>query len=106
MFIRLSAALLLCASVAAPASAQFDEALLKQFTWRSVGPAGAGGRVVDVAVAGDSPQRIYVATASGGVWTSPDPGSSWQPVFDSQSVSAMGDIAVGPWSPDTIWGGT
>jgi hypothetical protein len=30
----------------------FDADLLKHFTWRSVGPAGAGGRVVGISVAG------------------------------------------------------
>ncbi len=56
--------------------------LLKHFTWRSVGPAGAGGRVVAVAVAGRAPQTIYAGVATGGVWKSTNEGTSWQPVFD------------------------
>ena len=80
--------------------------LLKNFTWRSVGPAGAGGRIVDVAVAGDSPQTIYVGAATGGVWRSTNEGTSWTPVFDHEAVASIGAVAVDPSNPDTIWVGS
>jgi len=84
---------------------QFDEDLLKHFTWRSVGPAGAGGRVVDISVSGD-PARIYVATGGGGVWKSTSQGTTWEPIFEHQSVGAMGAVAADPSNPDTVWVGT
>jgi photosystem II stability/assembly factor-like uncharacterized protein len=85
---------------------QFDENLLKAFTWRSVGPAGAGGRVVDISVAGDSPQKIYIATGGGGVWKTSSQGTTWEPIFEHESVGAIGAVAADPSNPDTIWVGT
>jgi photosystem II stability/assembly factor-like uncharacterized protein len=85
---------------------QVDENLLKPFTWRSVGPAGAGGRIVDIAAAGDSPRRIYVAAATGGVWKTTSEGTAWEPIFDHEHVASVGDIAVDPNNPDTVWVGT
>ncbi len=100
----IAAALVLSASLARAQA--LDESLLAHFAWRSVGPAGAGGRVVDVAVGGQSSERIYVAFATGGVWTSANEGTSWQPIFDHEGVASVGDIAVDPSNPDTIWVGT
>ena len=85
---------------------QVDENLLKAFTWRSVGPAGAGGRVVDISVAGDSPQQIYFATGGGGVWKSSSEGTTWEPIFEHQNVGAIGAVAADPSNPDTVWVGT
>ena len=48
---RLCLALLCILLLTTFADAQFDESLLKNLTWRNIGPAGAGGRVVDFAVA-------------------------------------------------------
>jgi photosystem II stability/assembly factor-like uncharacterized protein len=97
----------LCAVTATTVRAQsFDESLLAHFVWRSVGPAGAGGRVTDIAVAGQSPQRIFVAFATGGVWTSSSEGTAWTPIFDHEGVSSIGAIAVDSHNPDTIWVGT
>src|SRR5262245_38797291 len=40
---------------------QADPPLLANLSWRSIGPAGAAGRIVDIAVVGDFPHRIYIA---------------------------------------------
>src|SRR5579872_5934752 len=102
-FFRITLALpILAATLAAQT---FDEGLLKHFTWRSVGPAGAGGRVVDISVAGD-PARIYVATGGGGVWKSTSEGTHWEPIFEHESVGAIGAVAADPSNPDTVWVGT
>ena len=47
------AGLCLCATLAFSVPGQVDESLLDEFSWRAVGPAGAGGRIVaiDVVVA-------------------------------------------------------
>src|SRR5579862_197894 len=85
---------------------QFDENLLKHFAWRSVGPAGAGGRVVDISSAGDSPQKIYIATGGGGVWRTVNEGTTWEPIFEHENVGAIGAVAADPSNPDVIWVGT
>src|SRR5258707_15753331 len=99
------ATVVLLALAATARAQQVDEALIKKSPWRSVGPAGSGGRIVDIAVAGESPQRIYGAAATGGVWKSTNQGRSWEPIFDHERVASVGDIAVDPNTPDTIWVG-
>lgn len=37
---------------------------------RSIGPAGMSGRVTTIDVVNAQPNRIYIGTASGGVWYS------------------------------------
>lgn len=86
--------------------AQVDESLFDAFKWRSVGPAGAGGRVVDIAVAGEFPYHVFVATATGGLWTTANNGVTWTPIFDHESTSSVGAVAVHPDNPDVIWVGT
>jgi photosystem II stability/assembly factor-like uncharacterized protein len=72
--------------------------------WRYIGPEG--NRVSAVAgVAGD-PLVIYAGSASGGIFKSADAGINWQPIFDDQTVSSIGDIAVAPSDPNTVWAGT
>ncbi len=94
------------AAAAPHAQSTVDQPLLAHFTWRSVGPAGAGGRVSDVAVASGSPQQIYVAFATGGLWKSSSEGTAWTPIFDHEGVSSIGDIAIDPSNSDTVWVGT
>jgi photosystem II stability/assembly factor-like uncharacterized protein len=98
--------LLLLTAALISAQSGLTPALLKSFIWRSVGPAGAGGRVVDIAVAGESPRIIYAATGSGGIWKSPNEGTTWEPIFDNEGVAAIGAVAADPANPETIWAGT
>src|SRR5690606_11951785 len=45
-----------------------DASIFKGLSWRSVGPTGQGGRVVDLASVPGQPYTFYVAYATGGVW--------------------------------------
>ncbi|MDQ3244500.1 MAG: glycosyl hydrolase, partial [Gemmatimonadota bacterium] len=88
--------------------------MLSEFAWRPIGPAVTSGRVVDLAVAegpessvGDRLGRLmYAAAASGGVWKSINAGTTWEPVFDRQNTSSIGDIALAPTNPEIVWVGT
>ncbi|HEX9699340.1 MAG TPA: hypothetical protein VGD06_07760, partial [Acidobacteriota bacterium] len=92
-------------SVSFPA-AQAEQALAQDLVWRNIGPANPGGRIVDIeAVEGDF-KRVFVATASGGVWKSVNGGNSWEPIFDDYAVSSIGDIAIFQADPEIIWVGT
>ncbi|HVC20977.1 MAG TPA: hypothetical protein VNE16_12925 [Vicinamibacterales bacterium] len=95
----------LALAVPAALHAQVDASLFTHFTWRSVGPAGAGGRIVDIAVAG-TPQHIYVAAATGGLWKSDDNGVTWTPILDHEPVVSLGAVAAVDANPDVIWAGT
>jgi photosystem II stability/assembly factor-like uncharacterized protein len=105
-FIVAAACGLLAVAGSAATQQSPDESLFRHFTWRSVGPAGAGGRVVDIAVGGEAPRRIYVAAATGGLWKSTNEGTSWEPLFDHESVASIGDVTVDPTNPDTVWVGS
>ena len=100
-------ALLVVILVAAAAPAQqLDEAMLARLPWRAIGPAVMGGRIDDVAVDERNPSVIYIGAASGGVWKTTNAGTTWTPLFDRQSVSSIGDIALAPSNPDVVWVGT
>jgi len=68
--------------------------------WNLVGPTNVGGRVLDIvvdprapAVAG-GPQRIFVATASGGVWRSDDAGTTYSSVWPDDLPQPIGALAI------------
>ena len=79
---------------------------LKSLQFREIGPAVMGGRIDDFAVVETHPHIVFVATASGGVWKTTNNGTSWKPIFDSESVSSIGTIAVAPSDPSIVWVGT
>ncbi len=78
------------------------EGVFSRLLWRSVGPEIQGGRVVDIEWSPGTPDRIYVAFATGGLWVSEDAGVSWKPIFDQESSFAIGDVAISR-DGKTIW---
>jgi photosystem II stability/assembly factor-like uncharacterized protein len=89
-----------------PAVNQSDDPLLKTFRWRAIGPASMGGRIDDIAVVESNPYIIYVGAATGGVWKSTNNGTTFDPIFDTYSVSSIGDVAVSQSDPNIVWVGT
>jgi photosystem II stability/assembly factor-like uncharacterized protein len=83
-----------------------NEAMLKALQFRSIGPAVQGGRIDDLAVVENKPSIMYVGSAAGGVWKTVNNGTTWQPVFDNENVSSIGDIAISPTNPEIVWVGT
>jgi photosystem II stability/assembly factor-like uncharacterized protein len=96
----------------APAAAQApminasDDPLLAPFRFRSIGPASMGGRIDDIEAAPSDSSIIYVGYAVGGVWKSENNGTTWTPVFDTQAVASIGDIAIHPTNPNIVYVGT
>jgi photosystem II stability/assembly factor-like uncharacterized protein len=84
----------------------FSESVLGKLEWRCIGPANMGGRIDDFAVVESNPHIIYAGVASGGVWKTTNNGVTWEPVFDDQSTSTVGDVTVAPSNPDIVWVGT
>jgi photosystem II stability/assembly factor-like uncharacterized protein len=78
----------------------------KSLKFREVGPAVMGGRIDDFAVVESNPDVIFVGTASGGVFKTVNGGITWEPVFDDQPVSTIGDITVAPSDPSIVWVGS
>jgi len=65
-----------------------------------------GGRIDDFAVVESDLKIIYAGTASGGVWKTTNNGVTWEPIFDDQSTSTIGDVTVSQSNPDVVWVGT
>src|SRR5881398_2896273 len=78
----------------------------KSLEFREIGPATMGGRIDDFAVVESNPNIVYVGTASGGVWKTTNNGTTWEPVFDKEGVSTIGDIAIAPSDPSVVWVGS
>ncbi len=83
-----------------------QESSLRGMQWRSIGPTGQGGRVVDIEAVPGEPYSFYVAYASGGVWKTTNNGGSFEPLTDGLPSTITGDIAVDPGAPDTLWVGS
>lgn len=66
----------------------------QQEPWEFVGPLNIGGRITDIETVSEDESTIYVGAASGGIFKSVDSGSTWEAIFDDQSMLAIGDIAV------------
>jgi hypothetical protein len=61
--------------------------------WRLIGPF-RGGRVLTVAGVPSQPNTYYFGAVAGGVWKTTDGGVSWDPLFEKQTTSSIGSIAV------------
>ena len=63
------------------------------------------GRVTAIDVAMKPYEKIFIGTASGGVWTS-EGGAKWTPIFDKQPTQSIGALAINQANPSEIWVGT
>jgi photosystem II stability/assembly factor-like uncharacterized protein len=86
--------------------APINDATFRALQFRAIGPAIMGGRIDDFAVVESNPHIIYTATASGGLWKTINNGVTWEPIFDNQPVSSIGDVTVAPSNPDIVYVGT
>lgn len=97
---------LLSATANAQLSTRLDSTTLAAFRWRSLGPANMSGRVSDIEVDPNDSRIYYVATAAGGVWKTINNGTTFFPLFDKQDVISLGDLAIAPSEPNTLYLGT
>ncbi len=87
---------------AAPLDAKWTQAL----AWRSIGPAGMGGRIVDLAVNESDSSMYWVATASGGLLKTTNNGTTFVHQFDHEATVSIGSVCVAPSDPNIVWVGT
>ena len=53
-----------------------------------------------------NPAVFYVGTATGGIWKTTNNGTTFETVFDDQTTSSIGDLAIAPEDPNLVWVGT
>lgn len=81
------------------------KSIVNHVEFRSIGPSVMSGRVSDIDANPDDPTEFYVGYSTGGLWHTTNNGLSFSPIFDSEDVIGIGDIAVN-WKTRTIWIGT
>lgn len=64
---------------------------------------GGAGRVNVIRLHPGDDNVIFVGTASGGVWKTPDGGATWLPLTDGIPVLSIADIAIDPINPNNIY---
>jgi photosystem II stability/assembly factor-like uncharacterized protein len=84
---------------------QVEPSTYGRLKWRLVGPF-RGGRVITVAGVPSQPNTYYFGAVAGGVWKTMDGGNTWDPLFEKQSVSSIGAIAISDSDPNVIYAGT
>ncbi|MFC2168630.1 WD40/YVTN/BNR-like repeat-containing protein [Acidobacteriota bacterium] len=89
---------------------RFNENLLKEFSYRNLGPFRSGSWISDFAVP-EFPEEahlytFYVAGRNGGLWKTTNNGTTFESLFDDQDIFSIGDVTLAPSDPDTVWIGT
>ncbi len=75
-------------------------------SFRSIGPAITGGRVVALAVNPFNHSEYFVGSGHGSLWKTTNNGITFSPAFDNQDSYAIGAITIDPSNPNTVWVGT
>src|ERR1700678_1479631 len=83
-----------------------DVRALDSLEWRNIGPAAMGGRISGIEGVPGNPRLIYAAAGSGGLFKSTNGGVTWEAIFEHPETISIGDIAIDPKHPDTVWVGT
>jgi photosystem II stability/assembly factor-like uncharacterized protein len=94
----------LLAGVEAQQASRVAPDVYAQLRWRHIGPEG--NRISAVAGVVGQPLVYYAGSASGGIAKSTDGGITWEQIFDGQPIHSIGEIAVAPSDPNTVWVGT
>jgi len=79
---------------------------LTGLSFRSIGPAVTGGRVVDIAVNPFNFSEYYVASGHGSLWKTNNSGVTFSPVFDGNKSYAIGCVKIDPTNTNVVWVGT
>jgi photosystem II stability/assembly factor-like uncharacterized protein len=101
----LLASIVFVAVAPAAARATVSPAQYAGMHWRNVGPFRGGRALAVTGVPGD-PNRFYFGAVGGGVWTTPNAGRTWTPLFEKEAAASIGAIALAPSDPRTIYVGS
>jgi hypothetical protein len=74
--------------------------------WTPLGPGNIGGRTRVVRYHPTSPNVIFAAGVSGGVWKTDDNAITWRPMADGLANIAVNALVIDPNEPDVMFAGT
>jgi photosystem II stability/assembly factor-like uncharacterized protein len=83
-----------------------DPEWVKSLSWRCIGPAAMGGRIVAVSAFEADPCTYWIATASGGLLKTTNNGVTFEHQFDHEATVSIGDVAVAQADRNVVWVGT
>lgn len=99
-----------CLAVTVPAQTPdpdfYRDSVFGAMPWHELGPVAFDGRINDVEVHPQNSSIWWVVSASGGLWKTENHGISFVPQFQDQYTTSIGDLAVAPSAPDTLYLGT
>ncbi|HTU89473.1 MAG TPA: PDZ domain-containing protein, partial [Gemmataceae bacterium] len=78
----------------------------KTLSWRCIGPASMGGRIVAFSVYEADPSIYWVATGGGGLLKTTNNGVTFEHQFDHEATVAVGDVCVAQSNKDIVWVGS
>ena len=79
---------------------------LAGLSFRSIGPAVTGGRIVDLAVNLKRTSEYYAASGHGSLWKTVNNGTTFTPAFEYQGSFSIGCVRMDPSNPNIVWVGT
>ncbi len=88
------------------AKEEISSSNLSGLKFRSIGPALASGRIIDLAVNPNNYNEFYVAVASGGVFKTTNKGTTFEPIFDSYGSYSIGCVTIAPSNHNIVWVGS
>ncbi|MBK8233577.1 MAG: hypothetical protein IT349_02840 [Candidatus Eisenbacteria bacterium] len=76
------------------------------WNWEWLGPGNIGGRIRSILPHPTNANRLWIGSASGGIWTTTNAGVSWSPVNDFLPCLAVTSIVLDPTNPNVLYAAT
>ncbi|MDE0900065.1 MAG: hypothetical protein OSA81_13745, partial [Longimicrobiales bacterium] len=83
-----------------------ESSIFKDVKWTAVGPRIQGGRIESVWSVKKRKSTLYCGAGSGNLWKSVNNGTTWKPIFESESTFSIAVVTVSDKDPNLVWVGT
>ncbi len=74
--------------------------------WKSLGPHDISGRIISIALHPTDENKIWIGSASGGLWKTETGGDDWYNMTDNLPSMAVSTVALHPTNEDILFIGT
>jgi len=82
------------------------DSIFKDVKWTAVGPRIQGGKIESIWSVKKRKSTIYAGVGSGNLWKTVNNGTTWKPVFESESTFSVSVVTVCDKDPNLVWVGT